>query len=95
MIGITDVKVSEVCNRRQWVDSVTECEGGDEMGTFMITKLNSLLYLYLLESVTIVEVVGAASSAQYCYITFVFVFVFPFVFVGMCGRGGGRVASSA
>ena len=65
------------------------------MGTFMITKLNSLLYLYLLGSVTIVEVVGAASSAQYCYTTFVFVFVFLFVFVGMCGGGGGRVASSA
>lgn len=45
------------------MDSVTECEGGDEMGTFMITKLNSLLYLYLLESVTIVEVVGVASSS--------------------------------
>ena len=79
------------------MDSVTERAGGEEMGTFMIilTKLNSLLYLYLLESVTIVEVVGAASSAQYCYITFVFVFVFLFVFVGMCGGGGGRVASSA
>ena len=44
------------------MDSVTECEGGDEMGTFMIT-MNSLLYLYLLESVTIVEVVGVASSS--------------------------------
>ena len=45
--------------------SVTECEGCDERGPFMIilTKLNSLLYLYLLESVTIVEVVGAASPA--------------------------------
>ena len=57
------------------MDSVTECEGGDERGPFMIilTKLNSLLYLYLLESVTIVEMVGAASSAQYYYITFVYV----------------------
>ena len=45
------------------MDSVTERAGGDEMGTFMITKLNSLLYLYLLESVTIVEVVGVASSS--------------------------------
>ena len=79
------------------MDSVTEYEGGDEMGPFMIilTKLNSLLYLYLLESVTIVEVVGAASPALYYYITFVFVFVFLFVFVGMCGGGGRRVASSA
>ena len=42
---------------------VTECEGGDERGPFMITKLNSLFYLYLLESVTIVEVVGVASSS--------------------------------
>ena len=39
----------------------------------ILTKLNSLLYLYLLESVTIVEVVGVASSAQYYYITFVYV----------------------
>ena len=79
------------------MDYVTECKGG-ERGPIMIilTKLNSLLYLYLLESVTIVEVVGVASSAQYYYITFVYVFVFLFVFVGMCGVGGGRrVASSA
>ena len=56
------------------MDYVTECKGG-ERGPIMITltKLNSLLYLYLLESVTIVEMVGAASSAQYYYITFVYV----------------------
>ena len=44
------------------METATECEGGDERGPFVIilTKLNSLLYL---ESVTIVEVVGVASSS--------------------------------
>ena len=42
--------------------SATECEGGEVMKG-VLPKLNSLLYLYLLESVTIVEVLGAASSA--------------------------------